>query len=196
MIWFTADIKGFINALCDGLPSSRKYGCNRNEKFLWPLRPLVMGLFPDTLNRGLRMRRECRERFPRHRFQRKPVGSGPGMHHGTCVTHVPWCMSGSLNRGGGGKRSPHSRRMRNSQFYISGKRPIEKLWSVLLDRPESSCRKWFSQTNWSMCCKNNDHWRTDNISYLQSSLHLSCRCGVSFNSIMAMWKTRHCLYLR
>ena len=20
----------------------------------------------------------------------------PGMHHGTCVTHVPWCMSGSL----------------------------------------------------------------------------------------------------
>ena len=23
------------------------------------------------------------------------------MHHGTCVTHVPWCMSGLLNRGGG-----------------------------------------------------------------------------------------------
>ena len=22
--------------------------------------------------------------------------SGPDMHHGTCVTHVPWCMSGSL----------------------------------------------------------------------------------------------------
>ena len=22
------------------------------------------------------------------------------MHHGTCVTHVPWCMSGSLTRGG------------------------------------------------------------------------------------------------
>ena len=86
-----------------------------------------MGLFPDTLNRGLRMRRECRERFPRHRFQRKPVGSGPGMHHGTCVTHVPWCMSGSLNRGGGGKRSPHSRRMRNSQFYVSGKRPMSTM---------------------------------------------------------------------
>ena len=25
----------------------------------------------------------------------------PGMHQGTCVTHVPWCMSGSLTRGGG-----------------------------------------------------------------------------------------------
>ena len=27
--------------------------------------------------------------------------SYPGMPHGTCVTHVPWCMSGSLTRGGG-----------------------------------------------------------------------------------------------
>ena len=34
--------------------------------------------------------------FPRRRFQRKPLVSDPGMHHGTCVTHVPWCMSGSL----------------------------------------------------------------------------------------------------
>ena len=25
------------------------------------------------------------------------------MHHGTCVTHVPWCMSESLIRGGGEK---------------------------------------------------------------------------------------------
>ena len=28
------------------------------------------------------------------------------MHHGTCVTHVPWCMSGSLTRGGGGENVP------------------------------------------------------------------------------------------
>ena len=82
-----------------------------------------MALLPDTWNRGLRMRREYRERFPRHRFQRKPLGSD--MHHGTWVTHVPWCMSGSLNRGGGGKRPRHSRRMRNSQFYVSGKRPMQ-----------------------------------------------------------------------
>ena len=25
--------------------------------------------------------------------------SDPDMHHGTCVTHVPWCMSGSLTNG-------------------------------------------------------------------------------------------------
>ena len=47
------------------------------------------------------MRRECRERFPRHRLQRKPLVSDPGMHHGMCMTHVPWCMSGSLTFGDG-----------------------------------------------------------------------------------------------
>ena len=47
------------------------------------------------------MRRECRERFPRHQLQRKPLLSDPGMHSGTCATHVLWCMSGSLTRGGG-----------------------------------------------------------------------------------------------
>ena len=61
----------------------------------------TMGLLPDTQNYGLRMRRECWERFPRHWLQRKPLVSDPGMHHGTCVTHVPWCMSGSLTRGDG-----------------------------------------------------------------------------------------------
>ena len=65
------------------------------------------------------MRRECRERFPRHH----------GLAVPTCVTHVPWCMSGSLTSGflwsrWRGKRSRHSRRMRNLQFYVSGKRPM------------------------------------------------------------------------
>ena len=39
--------------------------------------------------------------FSRHRLQMRPQVSDPGMHHSTCVTHVPWCMSGSLTRGGG-----------------------------------------------------------------------------------------------
>ena len=47
------------------------------------------------------MRRAWRKRFPRHWLQRKPLVSDPVMHHGTCVTHAPWCMSGSLTRGGG-----------------------------------------------------------------------------------------------
>ena len=46
------------------------------------------------------MHRECRERFPHHRLQRKPLVIDPGMHHGTCLTHVPWWMSWSLTCGG------------------------------------------------------------------------------------------------
>ena len=51
-----------------------------------------MDLWPDTENCGLRMRRECQERFPRKRLQRKPLVIDPGMHNG---------MSGSLTRGVG-----------------------------------------------------------------------------------------------
>ena len=32
-------------------------------------------------------------------FSLPPWVSDPDMHHGTCVTHVPWCMSGSLTSG-------------------------------------------------------------------------------------------------
>ena len=39
--------------------------------------------------------------FPRRQFQRKLLVSDPGMHHGTCVTHVPWWMSRSLTSDGG-----------------------------------------------------------------------------------------------
>ena len=42
----------------------------------------------------VRMRRECRERFPP-----SPQVSDPDMHHGTCGTHVLWCMPGSLTIG-------------------------------------------------------------------------------------------------
>ena len=60
-----------------------------------------MGLLPDTVKYGLRMRRECRERFPRRLLQRNPLVIDPSMHHGTCVTHVRWFMPGSLTRGAG-----------------------------------------------------------------------------------------------
>ena len=38
--------------------------------------------------------------FLRHRLQRKLLVRDPGMYQGTCVTHMSWCMSGSLTRGG------------------------------------------------------------------------------------------------
>ena len=75
--------------------------------------------------------------LPAHRLQRKPLVSDPGMHHGMCVTHVPWCMSGSLTRGGGGnvpgipgacatrnftylERCPHECKAELSSFLITG----------------------------------------------------------------------------
>ena len=71
----------------------------------------------------------------------------PDMHHGTCVTHVPWWMPGSLTSGflwyrWRGKRSRHSRHMHNLQFYVSGKRPI-----VLF------LKRYFAENNhWSLIC--------------------------------------------
>ena len=57
-------------------------------------------------------------------FSPPPRVSDPDMHHGICVMHMPWCMPGSLTSGflwnrWRGKRSRHSRRMRNPQFYVS-----------------------------------------------------------------------------
>ena len=63
-------------------------------------------------------------------FSPQPRVSDPNMHHSTCVTHVPWCMPGSLTNGflwsrWSGKRSRHTRtrRLRNPQFCASGKNP-------------------------------------------------------------------------
>ena len=61
--------------------------------------------------------------FPRRQIQRKPLVSDPGMHHGTCVTHVPWCMSESLTRGGG-KTFPVFPAHAHPQIYVSGNRPM------------------------------------------------------------------------
>ena len=68
------------------------------------------------------MHRECRERFPCHRLQRKPLVSYPGMHHGTCVTHVPWCMSGWLTRNSVGNVSgiPGACATRNFAYMVRG----------------------------------------------------------------------------
>ena len=79
------------------------------------------------------MRRECRECFPR---RGPPRVSDPNMQHGTRVTHVSWCMPGSptsdfLWSQWRGKRSRHSRRIRNPQFYVSYKRPMRQASCLL-----------------------------------------------------------------
>ena len=116
-------------------------------------------------------------------FSPPPRVSDPDMHRGTCVTHVPWCMPGSLTSGflwsqWRGKRSRHSRRMRNPQFCVSGKRPIADTLELHLSCTNpSQCRRslyvavltalW--QIPWKLdlrsfrrgvssdCCKNRSH---------------------------------------
>ena len=70
-------------------------------------------------------------------FSLTPWVSDPDMHHGTCVAHVPWCMSGSLTNGflwnrWREKRSQHSWRMRNPQFCVSGKRSMTTRIQIVL----------------------------------------------------------------
>ena len=111
------------------------------ESLPWHWGDRVMGLLPDTWNCGLRMRRKCRERFPLHRLPRKPLVSDPGMHHGTCVTHVPWCMSGSQTRSGGenvpgipGACATHNFTYlsRGPLSQCKGNNPGRYGWSILL----------------------------------------------------------------
>ena len=88
----------------------------------------TMGLLPDTY---VKLRVAHAPEMP-GTFSPLPRLSYPDMHHGACVTHVPWCMPGSLNSGflwrwWRGKRSRHSRRMRNKQYCVSGKRFITHL---------------------------------------------------------------------
>ena len=69
--------------------------------------------------------------------------SDPDMHHGTCMTHVPWCMPGSLISDflwsrWRGKRSRYSRRMCNTIFYVSGKRPMAYPFSRNINLPPTS----------------------------------------------------------
>ena len=74
-------------------------------------------------------------------FSPPPRVSDPDMHHGTCVTHVPWCMPGSLTSGflwnwWRGKRPRHSRCMRNPQFHVSGKRLIGTGFRDVVDQDQ------------------------------------------------------------
>ena len=67
-----------------------------------------------------------------------PRVSDPGMHHGTCVTHVPRCMPGSLTSGFhlisvAGKTFPAFPSHAQPAICVSGKRPMHKLcnyWNI------------------------------------------------------------------
>ena len=53
----------------------------------------IHGPLAKNLNYGLCMHSQCGKRFPHYWV------SDSHLHHGTCVTHVPWCILGSLSSG-------------------------------------------------------------------------------------------------
>ena len=69
--------------------------------------------------------------FPHCRFQRKPLVSDPAMHHGTFVTHMPWCMAGSLTCGDV-ENVPGSRLMRTRNFAYLARSPWPSYFRLLL----------------------------------------------------------------
>ena len=91
--------------------------------------------------------------FPHRRFQRKPLVSDPGMHHDTCVTHVPWCMSGLLTCGDGenvsgipGACAPAILRIWQETHMMSHTY-LEDTWLT-----DAWCKgTWWGQIGW--CCR-------------------------------------------
>ena len=71
--------------------------------------------------------------FSHHRLHMKPLVRDAGMHRGKCVTQVE-----IANQQRWGKRSRHSRRMRNPQFYVSGERPIGNTCSWYFNRNKTT----------------------------------------------------------
>ena len=99
------------------------------------------------------MRRECRERFPRHRGWAIPTCITARASHTCRDACRDQEQAVSFEIGGGGKRSRHSRRMRNLQFYVSGKRPI--LLSAPFELRFLSNARWLSRENgWLFVFKN------------------------------------------
>ena len=85
---------------------------------------LYTGLLTDTYNFGLRIRQECGERFRRHQLEINSTVSDPSMNRGTRVTHVLWCMSVSLIRGGGETFLAFPAHAQSVIFLVSSERPM------------------------------------------------------------------------
>ena len=134
-------------------------------------------------------------------FSPPPLVSDSDMHHGTCVTHVPWCMPGSLSSGflwsrWRGKRSRHSRCMRNARIYVSGKRPI----GVILQESNASRAKfqygrhlsWWPHWVILKSCfppENGSRWSEKIIFYVVWACRKYSQCYKNYSNvrIVAIW---------
>ena len=139
------------------------------------------------------MRRECQERFPRHRRWAIP----------TCITARAsrTCrdacrdrqLSVSFEIGGGGKRSRHSRRMRNLQFYVSGKRPMEDCMSNIVfgAMPTLLCARTSTDVMLTKFVSRRAQWRIKKIFELICIWIIKCLDDMVYDTIVWwLWYTR------
>ena len=94
-----------------------------------------MGLLPDTENCRLRMRRECRERFPLQPISKESASyrsrhASRHVRHARAVMHV-----GIAYLRWRGKRSRHSRRMRTRNFAYLARGPWSSDALLLFQNP-------------------------------------------------------------
>ena len=127
MLWYTLAFAFFWQTVVAGNHQLRtSWETIVHSSFILSTLPrLYRSLIPNRQNCVLRIRLECRERFPRHRLQTKPLVSDPDMHH------VPWCMSRSLTIGGGENVHgiPSACATRNFAYLARGP------WVTLLTHP-------------------------------------------------------------
>ena len=105
-------------------------------------------------------------------FSPPPQVSDPDMHHGTCVTHVLWCMPGSLTSGSlrSQRREKRSWRMRNPQLYVSGKRPISQWNAINLVNPIHHL-KWVKQLTFMTTTSHwNDPRDAESFDYISTQI--------------------------
>ena len=150
-----------------------------------------MGLLSDTWNCGLRMHRECRERFPRHRW----------LAISTCITTRAWrtCRDACRDRslaffsevGGGENCFRHTRRMHNPQFFVSGKRPMpcvhqHTCYIVVHNGTVVVVQSMVGRTVWKCHCYNywhnpqgvaTTHFLSMKTNFLMAkTMNLGCQC--------------------
>ena len=144
------------------------------------------------------MRREYRKRFPRHRLQRKSLVSDPAIHHGTCIMHVPWCMSGSLTRGCG-ENVPGACATRNFTYLERGPWPpgymvpLSRFPALIAEIPASFERERGRGRHGSCYCRGTFRGIRITFAYNKPKSQIpQCICSISHNSPL---KTGMCTFL-
>ena len=141
------------------------------------------------------MRLEWRERFPRHRLQRKPLVSDPGMHRGTCLKLVSWCMPGSLTRSGGENVPgiPGACATSNFTYLVRGPLWWEKSLKLLIRRGRVThicvcklCYHWFRW--WYIDSAALNHWLNQWLLIRHIWTNLKFGLGYTLGTLKWIWK--------